>query len=183
MSVFTKKLKDLYNFIAFFTASLHTRFWRLFAKHIGKEVYLLSGVKLYNPANIEIGDYVSINYGTAIGGGAALKIGNFVNIGPNCLITTSEHNFALWDKPMAWQGVTTAPITLEDDVWLGINVVVLPGVTIGRGAIVGANAVVTKDIPPYAIVGGIPAMIIRYRFDEATINKAKAVDFLGDCIK
>jgi acetyltransferase-like isoleucine patch superfamily enzyme len=66
------------------------------------------------------------------------------------------------EQPLTSRG----DIVLEDDVWLGANVVVLDGVTIGRGAIVGAGAVVTQSIPPYAIAGGVPARVIRYRTPE-----------------
>jgi acetyltransferase-like isoleucine patch superfamily enzyme len=177
MNAFTKKIKDLYNFVVFFGAKTRTNFWRIFARSIGKEVYMFPGVKLYSPSNITIGDHVGINYRSVLGGSAELKIGNYVNIAPNCFIATSNHRFDAYDKPMALQGVTQSPTVIEDDVWIGINAVVMPGVTIGRGAIVGSNAVVTKDVPPFAVVGGVPAKVIKYRFDEETIKKALKVNF------
>jgi len=61
-------------------------------------------------------------------------------------------------------------VIIENDVWIGANSVIMPGVKVGNGAIIGANAVVTKDVPDYAIVGGVPAKIIKYRFDEKTIS-------------
>ena len=61
------------------------------------------------------------------------------------------------------QGIHTSPIIIEDDVWVGYGAVITKGVTISKGAIIGANAVVTKDVPKYAIVGGVPAKIIKYR--------------------
>jgi len=67
-------------------------------------------------------------------------------------------------------------VVIEDDVWIGANVVVSPGVHIKRGAIVGANSVVTKDVDAYSIVGGAPAKFIKYRFDQETIKKASKVD-------
>ena len=102
-----------------------------------------------------------------------MQIGNFVMIGPNCSFLSVDHDFHDWKKPMLFQKVLMKPIKIEDDVWIGANVTVLGGVTIGRGAVVGAGAVVTKDVPGYAIAAGVPAKVIRYRFDEATIKKAK----------
>ena len=68
-------------------------------------------------------------------------------------------------------------ITLGNDVWIGYEAVILAGVTIGDGAIIGARAVVTRDVPPYAIVGGVPARLIRRRFDEATIESLLALQW------
>ena len=65
-------------------------------------------------------------------------------------------------------------MTIGNDVWIGRNAIIMDGVTVGTGAIVGAAAVVTKDVPPYAIVAGVPARIIRYRFDEGTVKRLLA---------
>ncbi len=75
------------------------------------------------------------------------------------------------------EGITKGDITIGDDVWLGFRATILSGVTIGQGAVVAAGAVVTKDVPPYAIVGGVPARVIRYRFEEDMIEKLKNIDF------
>lgn len=69
------------------------------------------------------------------------------------------------------------PVIIEDDVWLGESVIVMSGVHIGRGAVIGAGAVVTKDIPPYAVAVGVPATVIKYRFDNETIKRLMKVDF------
>lgn len=73
--------------------------------------------------------------------------------------------------------VSNGDIVLEDDVWIGENTIILSGVTIGQGAVVAAGAVVTKDVPPYAIVGGIPAKVIKYRFDEETVKELMKLDY------
>ena len=70
----------------------------------------------------------------------------------------------------------SAPI-IGDDVWIGTNVVILPGVHIGQGAIIGAGAVVTKDVPPYACVGGVPAKLLKYRFPKETIEKLLKINW------
>ncbi len=94
-------------------------------------------------------------------------IGSSVMMGPQCLFFTSNHEFGRTDIPMAEQGLKEAkPIVIDDDVWLGARVIVLPGVHIGKGAIVGAGSVVTKDVPSYAIVAGNPARLISMRKHE-----------------
>ena len=72
---------------------------------------------------------------------------------------------------------TKGDIIVEDDVWIGIHAIILSGVHIGRGAIIAAGAVVTNDIPPYAIVGGVPAKLIKYRFDHDLINSLLKIDY------
>ena len=84
-------------------------------------------------------------------------------IGPFCHILSGNHRFDRRDIPVRKQGHDIAPVAIEDDVWLGTHVVVLPGVTIGKGAIVAAGAVVNKDIPAYEIWGGVPAKFIKER--------------------
>jgi maltose O-acetyltransferase len=85
-------------------------------------------------------------------------------MGPQCWVYTQNHEFNTLDKPMALQGPKAEePVIICDDVWIGGRVTILPGVTVGRGSIIGAGAVVTKDVPPYSIVGGNPANVIRMR--------------------
>jgi len=78
-------------------------------------------------------------------------------------IRDTNHNFKNINIPMRNQGINTSPIIIKDDVCIGYGAVINKGVTIGQGAIIGANAVVTKDVPEFAIVGGVPAKIIKYR--------------------
>lgn len=89
-------------------------------------------------------------------------------MGPDVLIISrhQNHRFDDLSRPMRLQGYAeSAPVVIEDDVWLGARVIVLPGIRIGRGAVVGAGAIVTKDVPPYAVCVGNPARIVRYRND------------------
>lgn len=116
-----------------------------------------------SPNKVEIGNDVLINSDTKIGGQCGIKIGNGVLIGYNVNLVSQNHEYANPDIPIRKQGYYGGPLTIEDDVWLGANVVVLPNIRIGKGAIVGANAVVTKDVAPYAIVGGVPAKTIKSR--------------------
>ena len=88
---------------------------------------------------------------------AGLEIGNACLIASGVMICGVEHGFASTDRPIRFQATTNRKIVIEDDVWLGMGAIVLPGVTIGRGSIVGAGAVVSRSIPPFSIARGIPA--------------------------
>lgn len=93
-----------------------------------------------------------------------LEIGNYVMMGPEVIILTSTHRFDSLDVPMCLQGShSNKKVVIEDDVWIGTRAVILPGITIGKGSIIGAGAIVTKDVPAWAIVGGNPAKVIKYR--------------------
>ncbi len=92
-----------------------------------------------------------------------LVIGSNVMISPYVMITATVHDFEDTDVPMQLQGLHSKKVVIEDDVWLGGKSIILPGVTIGRGSIVAAGSIVTKDVPPFAIVGGNPAKVIKYR--------------------
>jgi galactoside O-acetyltransferase len=114
---------------------------------------------------IEIGNNASINTNVMLNAafGGAIKIGDNVLIGPNVVLRTSNHVFSKRDVPIRTQGHKAGKVVIEEDVWLGANVVVLPDVVIGKGAIVGAGAVVTKNVEEYTIVAGVPARKIGMR--------------------
>ena len=108
--------------------------------------------------DVVIGDHTRIGlHNTVIG---PVKIGNHVNLAQGITITALNHNFKDADKRIDEQGISTAPVTIGDDIWIGANAVVLPGVTIGDHSVVAAGAVVTKDVPPRSLVAGVPARII-----------------------
>ena len=109
--------------------------------------------------DVVIGDYTRIGlHNTIIG---PVTIGNHVNLAQGITVTALNHNFSETDKCIDEQGVSTLPIVISDDVWIGANAVILPGVTIGSHSVVAAGAVVTKDVPNGCIVAGIPAKIIK----------------------
>jgi maltose O-acetyltransferase len=93
-------------------------------------------------------------------------IGNNVIMGPDVKIYTKNHKFESVDIPIQYQGHTEDKTVIGNDVWLGANVIITPGVTIGNHVIVAAGAVVTKDVPDYAIVGGVPAKILKSRKND-----------------
>ena len=109
--------------------------------------------------DVVIGDHTRIGiHNTIIG---PVTIGNHVNLAQGITVTALNHNFDDTTKRIDEQGIATKPVVISDDVWIGANAVILPGVIIGRHAVVAAGAVVTKDVPDNTIVGGVPATIIK----------------------
>lgn len=109
--------------------------------------------------DVLIGDYTRIGlHNTVIG---PVTIGSHVNLAQGITVTALNHNFEDPNKRIDEQGISTTPVTIEDDVWIGANAVVLPGVTIGSHSVVAAGAVVTKDVPPHSLVAGVPAKVIK----------------------
>ena len=109
--------------------------------------------------DVIIGDHTRVGlHNTIIG---PVTIGDHVNLAQGITVTALNHNFADTDKRIDEQGVSTSPVVIEDDIWIGANAVVLPGVTIGHHSVVAAGAVVTKDVPPHSLVAGVPAKIIK----------------------
>ena len=109
--------------------------------------------------DVMIGNHTRIGlHNTIIG---PVEIGSHVNLAQGITVTALNHNFDDAEKRIDEQGVSTNPVTIEDDVWIGANVVILPGVTIGNHCVVAAGAVVTKDVPPHSLVAGVPAKVIK----------------------
>ena len=111
--------------------------------------------------NISIGNNCQINENVFIQGA---HIGNNVMIAPNVALLSNMHNHSRTDIPMNLQGKKKGvPSIIKDDVWLGRNVIIMPGVCVGKGSIIAAGAVVSKDVPEYCIYGGVPAKLIKNR--------------------
>lgn len=127
---------------------------------------------------LDLGDNVSVNPFACLSG--KLQIGNGVRIASHVSIVGFNHGFDDIDTPIFRQPLTSKGITIEDDVWIGANAVVLDGVRIGRGAIIAAGAVVSQDIPAYAIVGGVPARVLKSRLPAASSQRAQAEKALTD---
>lgn len=107
--------------------------------------------------DVIIGDYTRIGlHSTVIG---PVTIGNHVNLAQGITVTALNHNFSDPSLPIDVQGISTMPVVIEDDVWIGANAVILPGVRIGRHSVVAAGAVVTSDVPSGSLVAGVPATV------------------------
>ena len=121
--------------------------------------------------NIQVGHYTAFNLGVHINasGGGNIIIGSHCPIGPGVVMRTANHRFSNKDINIQEQGHDVADIIIEDNCWIGANVVILGGVHIGRGSIIGAGAVVTKNIPAMAVAVGVPAKVIKYREEEALL--------------
>ena len=125
---------------------------------IGKNSEINMNLYVFNYKGIKIGSHSHINRSCFIDARAGVTIGNNVSISHNVSIITGSHDI----QSINFSGVFR-PIKIDDYVWIGINSTILQGVHIGKGAVVAAGSVVTKDIPPYTIVGGVPAKIISTR--------------------
>lgn len=138
-------------------------------------VLLCSGETSFQP-KIRIGTNTYINRNTFIDASHSIEIGQECGIGPNCYITDHDHGHDSSLPPLA-QPLISKPTRIEDRVWLGANVKVLKGVSIGKDAVIGAGSVVTKDIPEGAIAVGVPARVIRYK---SQISNKEFIKLVGD---
>lgn len=176
-------------------ALLQTKYFSLrYYKHITLygDARIASGIKIKpflfgkGTLSIDLLDNSRLNNNITIQGGGKFILGEKSFLGSYCIIASNElvqignnvmiadfvsirdtdHNYDMLDIPMIQQGIITSPVIIEEDVWVGHGAVITRGVTVGHGAIIAASAVVTKNVPPYAVVGGVPAKVIKYRTDK-----------------
>ena len=138
-------------------------YWKNLLGYIGEDVQFFEKVKILGPARIHVGDHARITSHVVLDGRGGLAIGQYTQVGFQSVVLTYTHRYQDPDKPIIHQGMEGQPVAIGRDVWIGARVLVLPGVTIGDGAIVGAGSVVTRDVPAGAIVAGNPARFIRHR--------------------
>lgn len=134
------------------------------AERCGRNVAIDDNVYILNPEHLCLGDNVSINPMTYIQARGRVIIGNDVSIGHMVTIMSSEHVYDSIDMPIKNQGIQKKEVIIGDGAWIGAKATLLMGVRIGCGAIVGAGAVVTKDVDEYTVVAGVPAKPIRKRY-------------------
>lgn len=143
-------------------SKFRVRYYNNKGSKINKNVSISPNVRIRGRVEIDEGSSIAQNSSIS-GENAGVFIGKNVMIAPNVVIVAFNHGFDLIDIPMAFQKNTEERVVIEDDVWIASNSSISKGVTIGKGSIVGANSFVNKDVPPYSIVGGVPAKVIRYR--------------------
>lgn len=155
-----KRLPPSYSGIKLGQKKLRAFCGRLMLKSCGKNVNIEKDA-FFSP-KVSLGNYSGIGVNAKIYG--ACSIGDHVMMGEDCTIITRNHKHDRTDIPMMEQGFEEErPVKICNDVWIGDRVTILPGVHIGNGCVIGAGAVVTKDIPPYAIAVGVPAKVICFR--------------------
>jgi acetyltransferase-like isoleucine patch superfamily enzyme len=138
----------------------------------GNNVYIGHNtiLKAYHRNEMIIGDNVWIGQSCFLHSAGGIRIGDNVGIGPRVSILTSAHREEGRGVPILFSDIATAPVCIENDADIGIGAVILPGVTIGRGAQIGAGAVVTEDIPAYAVAAGSPARLLRLRSESPPVR-------------
>ena len=152
--------------------------WREINSHNKTEINYILDINKIKVGNNSYGVINTYEWNTE---GEGLEIGNFVSIAHGVKfilggnhrykrLTTYPFNVMLCNADINEDVYSNGKIVIEDDVWIGMDATILSGVTIGQGAVIATGSVVVKDIPPYTIVGGNPANVIKYRFDEKTIN-------------
>lgn len=120
-------------------------------------------LETYTNGRIEIGDHTFINYGSSIAARTSVKIGSHCHLGHYTFIMDNNQH----DLVRHMELPPSAPVVIEDNVWIGSKAIILPGVVIGAQAVIGAGSVVTNDVPPFCVVAGNPARILRYLTDVA----------------
>jgi len=130
---------------------------------IGRRVTIYPNVWVAPGRGLVVGDDVDLALEVLITSSGGVTIGDRTLVGYRTCILSANHAVPPRPGRIFGAGHETAPVTIANDVWIGANCTILPGVTIGEGAIIAAGAVVTEDVAPYAIVGGVPARLIRFR--------------------
>ena len=160
--IFAKHLPESNSYYKFGQRSIRAWCTRLIVDSAGMNINVEKGASF--PRKLSIGNNSGIGINAKIHG--ECKIGDDVMMGPNCTIYTRNHQFNNLDVPMNRQGFTKdKKVIIGNDVWIGGNVIILPGVSIGDHSIVGAGSVVTKNVQEWSIVAGNPAKIIKHRKD------------------
>ena len=152
---------------------IRAAYWCARLKKCGNNFLCCSGCIIHGAKHIEVGNNVRFGERSCIHGHGGLTIGNNVRFGPEVFVWTMTHNYYA-PKKLPFDDIDfKRPVNIGDNVWIGAKVCIIPGVSIGEGAVVAMGANVTKDIPPCAVVGGNPAKILKYR-DVEVYNKLKA---------
>jgi acetyltransferase-like isoleucine patch superfamily enzyme len=142
---------------------MRARWMPRFLAHLGSDTILQPGLRVLSPEKVSIGSHCNLGQGAFITGGGGVRIGDWVGFGPDAKVWSVNHRFDDPDTPWQLQGWEAKEVVIEDDVWLGANVFVMPGVIIHKGAIISAGTVVNKSIPAFALVAGNPGRVVGWR--------------------
>lgn len=140
-----------------------SNYMRLQGAKIGKSITYYPGIKINPCMNIKLGNQVDLAWGVIITTGGGVEIGDRTLIGYRTMISSANHVIPPNREKIFHAGHTPEKVIIENDVWVGGNCVITAGVTIGEGSVVAAGSVVTKDVAPFTIVGGVPAKFIKQR--------------------
>lgn len=158
--VFAKHLPTSFSKIQIGQTVIRRLLVKGFVTYVGKNVNIEKNATICS--EVSIGDNSGVGINAIIPNG--VTIGENVMMGQDCIIYTTNHEHSSIEIPMCQQGMTERrPVTIGNDVWIGARVIILPGVKIGNGSIIGAGAVVTKDVPDYVIFAGNPAKVVKSR--------------------
>jgi maltose O-acetyltransferase len=144
------------------TPSVRGILYRFFLKQCGKNFKVCDNVVIKYPSEISVGNNICFNQNSYIVGKGGLAIGDNVMTGAGVKMVTTSHSMDI-ENDMMYQAIVAKPITIENNVWIGFDVVIMSGITIGTGSVIGASSVVTKNIPAYSVAVGIPSKIIKKR--------------------
>jgi acetyltransferase-like isoleucine patch superfamily enzyme len=142
---------------------LRAAYYREVLANCGPGLEVSQNVILRFPERLTLGADVFFNRGAFLAAHAPITIGDRASIGPYAIINSGDHLYAERFKPIREQGHNRQPVEIRADVWIGAHAVILKGNVLGEGCVVAAGAVVTKDVPPFSVVAGIPAQVIRER--------------------
>jgi acetyltransferase-like isoleucine patch superfamily enzyme len=129
----------------------------------GRSPVFHTNVRMTNPKHLRIGDFCAFGDGTFLTASGGITLGNHVATGPDAKIWSVNHRYEDPDTPWMKQGYELKPVFIEDDVWIGAAAFIKPGVRIGRGAIISGGTVLSKSVPPFAIVAGNPGRVVGWR--------------------
>ena len=175
-----KKLRVLHVFHRFYEKKKRALLKKVIAG-CGEDVHFSQKLSLLG-RKLHVGNHVYVGEGCLfMCQNAPIHIGDHVMIAAHVTMISGDHRTDVIGKYMMEVGEdeklpeNDLPIVIEKDVWIGVGATVLKGVTVGEGAVIAAGSVVTKDVPPYAIVGGVPAKVLKYRFTEEEIRRHKQI--------